>query len=287
MVNAIHQQPSKLVVEVCVDSVASAVAAVRGGADRLELCGNLGYGGGTTPSIGLLQSVKKAVPNVPIMVMVRPRTGDFVYSEEEVIVMLQDISAFKEYGVQGVVFGALTAAGDVDERLVRRLVSAAVPLEGESLCHATTRVYPWNVVCFHRAFDMTRDLKSAWKTLTEMTGITRVLTSGRCKDVNSPEALEALAWMFDAARLSSTKVLPGSGINISTIPVLCKALLSHGLDEIHLSGGRWVDGRSVHRPDGMGMGEWSIWKTDEEAIRKVRNFVDTFCTTEAGRTWEQ
>ncbi|KAF8445633.1 copper homeostasis protein CutC [Boletus edulis BED1] len=185
------------------------------------------------------------------MVMVRPRTGDFVYSEEEVIVMLQDISAFKEYGVQGVVFGALTAAGDVDERLVRRLVSAAVPLE----------------VCFHRAFDMTRDLKSAWKTLTEMTGITRVLTSGRCKDVNSPEALEALAWMFDAARLSSTKVLPGSGINISTIPVLCKALLSHGLDEIHLSGGRWVDGRSVHRPDGMGMGEWSIWKTDEEAIR--------------------
>ncbi|KAG8219548.1 copper homeostasis protein CutC [Butyriboletus roseoflavus] len=104
----------------------SLYSAVRGGANRLELCGNLGYGGGTTPSIGLLQSVKKAAPNVPIMgdthrdkAMVRPRTGDFVYSQGELNVMLQDISVFKAYDVQGVVFGALTAAGDVDESQVR------------------------------------------------------------------------------------------------------------------------------------------------------------------------
>ena len=77
-------------------------------------------------------------------------------------------------------------------------------------------------------------------------------------------------------------ILPGSGINISTIPILCKALLSHGLKEIHLSGGKWVDGCSAYRPDGMGMGEWSIWRTDEEAIRKVRDFVDMFCAMEAG-----
>lgn len=88
--------------------------------------------------------------------------------------------------------------------------------------------------------------------------------------------------MFDSASLLSMGILPGSGINISTIPILCKALLSHGLREIHLSGGKWVDGCSAYRPDGMGMGEWSIWRTDEEAIRKVRDFVDMFCAMEAG-----
>ncbi|KAG8219549.1 hypothetical protein J3R82DRAFT_499 [Butyriboletus roseoflavus] len=90
--------------------------------------------------------------------------------------------------------------------------------------------------------------------------------------------------MLDSARPTSISILPGSGINISTIPILCKALLSHGLKEIHLSGGKWVDGRSAYRPDGMGMGEWSIWRTDEEAIRKVRDFVDRFDATETGGT---
>ncbi|KAG9314098.1 CutC family-domain-containing protein [Chiua virens] len=123
MVDAVHERPSKLTIEVCIDSVESAAAAVRGGANRLELCSNLGYGGGTTPSIGLLRSVKKAVPNIPIMAMVRPRAGDFVYSEGELDVMLQDISVFKEHGVQGVVFGALTASGDVDESKVKEYVS--------------------------------------------------------------------------------------------------------------------------------------------------------------------
>lgn len=80
--------------------------------------------------------------------------------------------------------------------------------------------------------------------------------------------------MFDAARTTFVGVLPGSGINISTIPILCKVLLPHGLKEIHLSGGKWVDGPSAYRPDEMGMGEWSTWRTDEEAIRKVRDFVD-------------
>ena len=87
--------------------------------------------------------------------------------------------------------------------------------------------------------------------------------------------------MFNYASLLPMGILPGSGINISTIPILCKALLSHGLKEIHLSGGKWVEGRSTYRRDGMGMGEWSIWKTDEEAVRKVRDFVDRICTTEA------
>lgn len=101
-----------------------------------------------------------------------------------------------------------------------------------------------------------------------------VVPSGHCRHASSPEALEALAWMFDSASVTSVGILPGSGINISTIPILCKALLPHGLKEIHLSGGKWVDGHSTYRPDGMEMGEWSVWRTDEEAIRKVRDFMD-------------
>ena len=110
--------------------------------------------------------------------------------------------------------------------------------------------------------------------------------SGQCKDVSSPEALKALTWMFDSASPLTTRILPGSCINISTIPILCEALSSHGLKEIHLSGGKWVDGRCAYRPDEMGMGVWSIWRTDEGAIRKVRNFVDSFRTTKAGGAWE-
>ncbi|KAF8846079.1 hypothetical protein BDN67DRAFT_960752 [Paxillus ammoniavirescens] len=258
-----------LTIEVCVDSVESAVAAVMGGANRIELCGNLGLGGGTTPSIGLLEAVKKAIPNVPIMAMVRPRTGDFVYSSEELNVMLEDIFVFKEHGVQGVVFGTLTASGEIDDVQVRRLVSAAASLE----------------VCFHRAFDMTIDPRTAWETLTKIKGITRVLTSGHSKYATSPDALKTLAELLDSAKHMSIGVLPGSGINESTVPVLCNALLPHGLKEIHLSGGKWTEGSSVHRRRGMGMGvggagEWGVWRTDEEAVRKVRDFVDNFCASE-------
>ena len=89
-------------------------SAIRGGANRLELCANLGLGGGTTPSIGLFKAVKRAAQNVPIMVMVRPRTGDFVYSALEMDIMLEDIRNFKHAGATGLVFGALTPAGRVD-----------------------------------------------------------------------------------------------------------------------------------------------------------------------------
>ncbi|KAH9980497.1 CutC family-domain-containing protein, partial [Russula compacta] len=85
-----------IVLEVCVDSVQSALSAAQGGADRLEVCGNLGVGGGTTPSLGLVREIQKAVPHLPIMVMIRPRAGDFCYSKEELNVMLEDIRLFKD-----------------------------------------------------------------------------------------------------------------------------------------------------------------------------------------------
>lgn len=88
--------------------------AIRGGAGRLELCSNLGLGGGTTPSIGLFKAVKRVAQNIPVMVMIRPRTGDFVYSTLETDVMLDDIRSFKQAGAHGFVFGALRPEGRVD-----------------------------------------------------------------------------------------------------------------------------------------------------------------------------
>lgn len=85
-----------------------------GGANRLELCSNLGLGGGTTPSLGLYRSVRKVAKDVPVAVMIRPRTGDFLYSKHELQNMLEDITIFKSEGVEGVVIGALTKDGEVD-----------------------------------------------------------------------------------------------------------------------------------------------------------------------------
>jgi len=119
-----------LILEVCVDSVQSAISATRGGADRLEVCGNLGIGGGTTPSLGLVRAIQKALPHLPIMAMIRPRAGDFFYTQEELDVMLEDIRLFKSVGIAGVALGALNPDGTVDVLRTRMLVEAALPMQG-------------------------------------------------------------------------------------------------------------------------------------------------------------
>ncbi|KAG2756466.1 hypothetical protein P692DRAFT_20484578 [Suillus brevipes Sb2] len=256
-----------LTLEVCVDSIESALLAVEAGADRLELCSNLGLGGGTTPSLGLLKAIGKVVPTVPIMAMIRPRTGDFVYTEAEFDVMIEDIRCFRENGVQGVVFGVLTPEGDVDVARTQRLVLEALPLQ----------------VCFHRAFDMTRDTRNAWYQLSKIDGLTRILTSGQGTTATSANSLCILKDLLDLAKNQEPRIeiLPGSGINSSTVSALCQALLPHGLREVHMSGGHWIDGASIWRRNGMGMGvggagEWGIWRTSGSAIRAVKDAIDSF-----------
>ncbi|XP_051946556.1 copper homeostasis protein cutC homolog isoform X2 [Xyrauchen texanus] len=145
--------------EVCVDSVESAINAERGGAGRIELCSNL-LEGGTTPSTGLLQVVKENV-RIPVYVMIRPRGGDFLYSDWEVEVIKRDIEQMKNHRADGLVFGALTEDGRVDTALCMELLAACRPLP----------------VTFHRAFDMVHDPVVALEALVSL-GFERILTSG-------------------------------------------------------------------------------------------------------------
>ncbi|MGH9764286.1 MAG: copper homeostasis protein CutC, partial [Blastocatellia bacterium] len=156
-----ENDPKKtLTIEVCVDTVESAIAAQRGGADRIELCGNL-IEGGITPSIGAIEMVRKNL-SIPLHVVIRPRGGDFLYSDIDFEVMKRDIELVKWLGADGVVFGVLTPRAAVDVERTEDLIARARPLS----------------VTFHRAFDMTRDPYQSLDDLIAL-GVNRVLTSGQ------------------------------------------------------------------------------------------------------------
>lgn len=153
------------ILEIAVQDVSGAVAAVRAGAQRLELCTALAATGGVTPGVGLLEAVVEAVPRTGVHVLVRPRPGGFVYAPDEVAVQVREVRAAVRAGASGVVVGALTADGRVDEGVLERLVAAADGVE----------------VTFHRAFDVLAPSSPALSAALEVLarhGVTRVLTSG-------------------------------------------------------------------------------------------------------------
>src|SRR5688572_7490641 len=175
--------------EICIDGVASARAAARGGADRVELCANLPEGG-TTPSAGMIRAVRSAFTG-GLMIIIRPRGYDFLYSEDEMQVMLHDIQVARESGAEGIVIGCLTRNGRVDARSCERLLSAAGSLD----------------VTFHRAFDMSRDLSEALEDIIAL-GIKRILTSGGRPDVSLGAPIIAGLVRQSAGRAS---IMPGGG----------------------------------------------------------------------------
>lgn len=194
--------------------------------------------------------------------MIRPRAGDFLYSPEELDVMLEDIGLFKSVGIAGVVLGALNPDGTVDVSPTRMLADAALPMQ----------------VCFHRAFDMTRSAVEAFDQICTIRSVTRILTSGQ--SVSAPAGLYVLRELLQRSQKNGGPViLPGAGINPGTVYHVLENLLPYGLKEVHLSGGKWVEGQMVHRPAGMGMGaseekEWKVWSTDGDTIREVRTVAD-------------
>ena len=198
----------RYILEISVESVEAALAAERGGADRLELCANLREGG-TTPPADLLRSVRERV-RLPIFAMIRPRGGNFLYSDGEFAAMREAIRAARESGADGFVLGLLDAEGRVDVERARELVERASPLP----------------VTFHRAFDACVDLRSALDDVIK-TGATRVLTSG-----GKPTAPEAFSMLGELVRSAGERivVMPGSGLHAGNIG---EAVEATGAREYH------------------------------------------------------
>ena len=237
-------------VEICVDSAAGACAAERGGADRVELCDNL-IEGGTTPSAGCIK-VARAGLKIGLQVIIRPRGGDFLYSESELETMREDIRVAKDLGADGVVVGCLTQAGDIDATRTEELIRLARPLN----------------VTFHRAFDMCRDPLKALEELIKL-GIDRVLTSGQ--EASCLEGLELIQALHKQAA-GRIIVMPGGGITPKNIQ---KIVSVSGVTEVHLSARARVESSMQYRNSRVFMGgalrppefEWKT--TDESSVRTV------------------
>lgn len=237
-------------IEICVENTDGLVAAQNAGADRAELCASL-LEGGLTPSYGMVREALR-VATIPFFVMVRPRGGDFLYSEIEFNSMLEDVKAFRDMGVKGVVAGCLTADGRIDVARMAAIVSAARPMK---------------VTC-HRAFDMTRDHVEAIEALVEA-GVDRVLTSGRHD--TAIQGVDVLKESVAAAK--GRIVVMGCGaLDASNI---AQVLDSTGVDEVHFAALVWEKSPMQFRNPTVGMGgteldrEYSNQVTSEPLVRQV------------------
>lgn len=237
--------------EICIDGPASARAAQAGGADRVELCANLAEGG-VTPSLGMIRAVRAAFDR-GLMVLIRPRGGDFLYDADELAAMREDIRIARELGADGIVIGCLTPDGTVDRDACARLIEAAGPLE----------------ITFHRAFDLSRDLPESLETIAGL-GIRRILTSGGAPD--APAGLAVLARLVEQAgpRLS---IMPGGGVTPGNIAAIVGAT---GVHEVHLSARATAPSPMRFRNDSCAMGEFTrgreyeIRRADAALVRAAR-----------------
>lgn len=243
-----------ILVEACVDSVASALAAERGGAGRVELCDAI-HDGGTTPSAGMIAACRAAV-SIPVFVMIRPRGGGFIYSDVERDVMRRDILVARELGADGVVVGALRRDATVDLALVQLLVKTAGDLP----------------VTFHRALDLTPDLMRSLHTLADA-GVTRVLTSG-----GESTALEGAATLRELVRGAGTRVavMAGGGVREGNVRELVE---TSGVREVHVRLTQLVDGGETRARDDVRFRKplperEAAWEeTDEQRLRSFVSVV--------------
>lgn len=240
----------KIKFEACLQSVDGAVAAERGGADRVELCAAL-VEGGITPSLGTVRACRDAV-DIDIMVMIRPRGGDFDYTEQELEVMEHDIRQLAGIGVTGVVFGILNPDGSVARPQVQRMLEVAGPLD----------------VCFHRAFDVCSDPQQALDELIAL-GVTRVLTSGQAATV--PQGVDLIRQLV-AQAAGRIEILPGCGITPENV---AEVIRQTGVDQFHATAFHTQTSRMQHRNPAVYMGIPGLPEYEREITSEaeVRRFI--------------
>lgn len=243
----------QVLIEVCVDSVASAVAAERGGAARVELCSDL-LEGGVTPSSGLTEMVRAKI-SIGLQLIVRPRAGDFCYTEEEFEVMQRDITAAKNLGADGVVLGILDAEGHVDIARTCQLIELARPLN----------------VTFHRAFDMAADLSRALDDVCA-TGADRLLTSGG--EQTCLQGVDTIERLVKSAR-GRIAVMAGGSIGHADAAGIVERT---GVREIHVGLSSPVASPMRHRNPRISMGrvqgrEYQRIQVLEESVRRLQHAI--------------
>ena len=242
--------------EVCVEGFSGAAAAEAGGGHRIELCAGL-IEGGTTPSMGTLSLVLERL-SIKTVVLLRPRGGDFLYTDEEFDTMVRDIEVVRDAGAYGIATGVLASDGQIDAGRFERLIAASGLL---------------SVTC-HRAFDMTRDPREALETLIEL-GVDRVLTSGQQPSV--PEGVELIGELVElsAGRIA---IMPGCGIEESNVREIAEKT---GVHEVHFTAFSHQESGMTYRNPRPFMGavdlpgEYDLQLTDPARVRGiVRQFED-------------
>ena len=240
-------------VEICTNSVASCVEAQKGGAYRVELCAGIPEGG-TTPSYGEIVVARKLL-NIKLNVIIRPRGGDFLYSDVEHQTMLHDIEIAKKLGVDGVVFGCLTTDGEVDMERNKELVEAAKGIN----------------ITFHRAFDMCKDPLKSLELIISL-GFDTLLTSGQ-----QPTAIEGVSLLKQLVDVANNRIviMPGSGVNEDNIAVIAEQT---GAKEFHFSARESVESQMQYRNLALKMGgtvvsidEYAQNITNAEKVQRTIN----------------
>jgi len=239
---------AKPLIELCVEGIDGFLAAQEAGADRVELCASL-MEGGLTPSLATIRAAVKAA-KIPVHVIIRPRGGDFLYSQAEFDSMVEDVRALREEGVAGVVIGCLTPDGRIDEARTKALVEAARPM---------------SVTC-HRAFDMTADAHAALEALVRC-GVDRVLTSGQ-----RDKAVDGIAILKSAVEQAAGRIVI-MGCGALDTGNIRKVRDETGLAEMHFAALKTVPSGMAFRNPHVGMGgtekdrEYELTLTDKDAVR--------------------
>lgn len=248
---------NKYLLECCVDSVESAIAAAEGGADRLELCAALIIGG-ISPSPALFEQVRKSC-DLPIRVLLRPRFGDFLYTDHEFAIIKREVEIYRESDADGIVIGCLTPDGSLNMEQMAELIKAAGDMK----------------ITLHRAFDVCADPLLAYRQAAEL-GIDTILTSGQEKDcLTGMPLLNKLCAMQN--RTGGPHIMAGAGV---TPDVIRQFLANTEITHYHLSAKKIIDSGMRYRKEDVPMGlpvmnEYSIYRTDSHIVKEAKDLLNT------------